>query len=313
MLLSVLVVSRTASLLNEMVKSIRNATKIEPEDLEILCSWNGYESEIKHISSNSFYKINIAQREKYNFARNINSLARKSKGALILIINDDVILDYNSIDNAIKCLKENKNSGLIGSRLRDKKNGIKHAGILFNLFNSPYHRLEGLVNAEHIIINQQNEKISAVTGALMLIPKDVINQIKLNENYNVYGEDVELCLDIRQHLDKEIFYCPSFSGIHEAESTRSKIKNQLKNNRDKKRLIKRYQSFLKNISLKNLYFEYNLNSRLIKWMIQYNIYGFNKKPHNNSIIFIYTTNFILYLYILRKKIQNIFDNMNKID
>ncbi len=166
MLLSVLVVSRTASLLNEMVKSIKNATTIEPEDLEILCSWNGDESEIKHISSNSFYKINIAQKEKYNFARNINSLARKSKGRLILIINDDVILDSNSIDNAIKCLKENKNSGLIGSRLRDKKNRITHAGILFNLFNSPYHRLEGLVNAEHIILNQVELKRVAICHSL---------------------------------------------------------------------------------------------------------------------------------------------------
>ena len=304
MFLSVLVVSRTASLLNQMVQSINNATQIKKEDLEILCSWNGSESESKYISRDSLYPINIAQKEKYNFARNINKLAKKSKGELILIINDDVILDDNSIDNAIKCLKKIKNAGLIGSRLRDQKNKITHAGILFNLFHSPYHRLEGLVDADHIFLNQNTEKITAVTGALILIPRNILIQVKLNENYNVCGEDVELCLDIKQNLDKEIIYCPWFSGIHEAETTRRKIKTQLKNKKDKARLIKRYQSYLKNISLESLYFEYNLNKRLIKWMIQSNIYCFFKKPHNNSIIFIYTTNFILYLSILSKKIKN---------
>ena len=304
MFLSVLVVSRTASLLNQMVKSINNATKLKPENLEILCSWNGSESEIKEIYKDSHYKINIAQKEKYNFASNVNKLALKSKGELILIINDDVILDSNSIDSAIECLQTIKNAGLIGSRLRDKKNRITHAGILFNILNSPYHRLEGLVNADHIILNQNPQKITAVTGALMLIPRNILNKVKLNEKYNVCGEDVELCLDIKQKLNKDIIYCPCFSGIHEAESTRRKIKEQLKNKRDKKRLIKRYQSFLRNISLESLYFEYSLNKKSIHWMIKYNIYGLLKKPHNNSIILIYATNIILYLYILRKKIKN---------
>ena len=128
----------------------------------------------------------------------------------------------------------------------------------------------------------------------------------MNENYNVCGEDIELCLDIKEKLDKDIIYSPWFSGIHEAESTRRKIKKQLKNKKDKKRLIERYQSFLKNVSLKSLYFEYNLNKQSIHWMIQYNIYGLLKKPHNNSIILIHATNLILYLYILRKKLKNYF-------
>ena len=244
MLLSILVVSRTSSLLNEMVNSIENATKILPTNLEILCSWNGSTNEIKNIDQNSFYKVNIAQKKKYHFARNINSLIRKSKGDLILIINDDVILDPHSIDKAIMCLENHQNIGLVGSKLRNRNRIITHSGILFNIMNFPYHRLEGLAHIDHIIINQKAEKISAATGALMLIPKNILTQVKMNENYNVCGEDVELCLDIRENLNKDIIYCPDFSGIHESEQTRRTQDNQAGNEEDLVKLRVRRRKFL---------------------------------------------------------------------
>ena len=101
MLLSILVVSRSYQLLNQMLYSIANATSLETINIEILCSWNGSKADEFKIINNSGYHFKIVEREKYHFATNINSLAKHAIGETLLIINDDIILDENSIDYAI--------------------------------------------------------------------------------------------------------------------------------------------------------------------------------------------------------------------
>ena len=244
MRLSILVVSRTAKLLNRMLSSLASATNLNGSGVEVLCSWNGSQEEELKIENTSGYELLIAQKDPYHFSSNVNGLAEKANGELLLIINDDVILDSNSIDNAIRCLESSDTIGLVGARLRDGEGLLTHAGILFDSRHSPYHQLDRKVAAEHHLVLGESRSVPAVTGALMLIQRNHFTSLFFGTNYRVCGEDVGLCLDLRLKLGLEVFYCPGFSGRHDAESTRASIPEQAGNAEDLSTMRQLHREFL---------------------------------------------------------------------
>ena len=245
MRLSILVVSRTAKLLNRMLSSLASATNLNGSSVEVLCSWNGSQEEEQAIKNISGYELLIAQKDPYHFATNMNSLAEKANGELLLIINDDVILDSGSVDNAIRCLESSPDIGLVGARLRDGDGLLTHAGILFDSRHSPYHQLDRKVDAEHHFVLGQSRPIPAVTGALMLIRRNHFSSLRFGTHYRVCGEDVGLCLDLRLKLGLEVFYCPGFSGRHDSESTRATIPGQQGNEEDLSAMRQLHDKFIK--------------------------------------------------------------------
>ena len=244
MRLSILVISRTARLLSDLLKSLAEATNLPGLEVEILCSWNGSKESEAEIHNKSGYELLIAQREPYHFARNMNELAAKANGELLLLINDDVELDKGSIDSAIGCLTKKSNAGLVGGRLRNGKGKLIHAGILFDSRHSPYHQLDQQIAAEHQAVMGNPRIIPAVTGALMLLKREHFQSLRFQTKYHVCGEDVELCLDLRQKLNLSIWYCPEFSGRHDSESTRAQTTDQQGNSEDLTRMRQRRREFL---------------------------------------------------------------------
>ena len=98
MRLSILVVSRTAALLSSMLDSLKDALHLPGEEVEVLCSWNGDAAEEAWIDNTSSYEFLVANRTPYHFASNMNALAEKANGDVLLLINDDVLLDAHSVD-----------------------------------------------------------------------------------------------------------------------------------------------------------------------------------------------------------------------
>ena len=119
MRLSILVVSRTAGLLSSMLRTLKDALHLPGEEVEVLCSWNGTSEEEALIENASGYEFLVANRAPYHFASNMNTLADKAIGEVLLLINDDVLLDANSLDGALNCLTDKPKTGLVGARLRD--------------------------------------------------------------------------------------------------------------------------------------------------------------------------------------------------
>ena len=83
MRLSILVVSRTANLLNTMLSSLKTALHLPKREVEILCSWNGSAEEETRIENESGYEFTIAKRIPYHFASNINQLAQLANGDVL--------------------------------------------------------------------------------------------------------------------------------------------------------------------------------------------------------------------------------------
>ena len=254
MQISVLVVSRTAKLLNQLIESLNEAYSGTSSQLQILVSWNGTDEDEQKIKPGRFETL-IAQRSLYHFAKNMNSLAVLAAGEYIALLNDDLILDPHSLDAAISVLEQKSDVGLVGGKLRDKQGRLRHAGINFDSRSSAYHQLENFVDADSENANTSGV-VPAVTGAFMVINKDNFLKLKLNENYQACGEDVELCLNVRENLNKSIWYCAQASGIHEAETTRKQSSGQQADSTDLAKLRERHRRFLQNCDRENLRIEY---------------------------------------------------------
>ena len=257
MLLSILVVSRSYKLLNLMLHSISNATSLDKINVEILCSWNGANVDESKIKNNSGYNFKIIQRQKYHFATNINSLASHACGDILLIINDDIVLDSNSIDYAIHELKNNSQVGLVTGKLRYKNGMIQHVGITFDSKNIPYHKFEKLLKSNSDLLSKVDQIIPAASGALIFIKKSLFLEIGFSEEYEICGEDIELSLDLREKKDYIILFSPRVSGIHFSSATRKKNNQYGNSNLDLEKMKKRRESFINKVSKNQILDELN--------------------------------------------------------
>lgn len=299
--LSVLVISRNPHLLNQMIFSLKDATKIEYNHIEILCSWNGSIHDTELIEHENFKNFDIQHVIPYHFASNMNGLIERAKGEFILLINDDVYLDSNSIDNAIRFYNAKSNIGLLGGRLRDQFGNLTHCGLLFNIFHLPYHFLEDVVRHDDDIVISNSYAISAVTGALMLINSENIKKLRFNNEYSICGEDIELCLDIRERLNCDVFYCHKLSAIHESESTRRYFRNQKSSLKDKILLSKRYIRFIWNSNIFNLINEYYYNKKVLLSYFKFRINVFKSSKNTKwTLVFVIFLIYLKSLIFIRK-------------
>ena len=248
MRLSILVVSRTAELLNRLSSTLIDATDLGAEELELLVSWNGSRTEEQRIKNSSAYPIRIVSRDAYHFASNVNRLAQQARGELLLILNDDVVLDSGSIDAAIHCLTTIPNAGLVGGRLRSSDGMVSHDGVGFTNDHYAYNLFEGLIPVSSPELRQDPVLSPAVIGALMLIRRDDFLAIRFDEGCQVHGEDTTLCFALRQKTGLDVLVCPTCSGIHDPSTTRSLVSGQDGNPTDIDNLRARRRQFLEQAS-----------------------------------------------------------------
>lgn len=221
---SCLVVSRNASLLNRLVRSLGEARRFWNDTDEILCSWNGNPEDEALLQADAHPPLRIAARSAYHFATNVNALADQARGDLLVLLNDDVILDRGSLDRAIQILQSRPEVGVVGGRLRTSAGRLGHAGILFANQGVPYNRfrpdrLGPLINRDALAVRESGP-MPAVTGALMVLRSEDFQAIRLRESFSVCGEDVALCLDLYDKLDKWAYYASDVTAIHDEKSTR---------------------------------------------------------------------------------------------
>ena len=243
MRLSILVISRTADLVNRLCAGLNEASSLPDDQAEILCSWNGSEQDEELLKNTSRYDFHVAQHDPYHFAGNMNSLARKATGDVLMLANDDLVLDPGCVDEGMAVLSKHQKVGLVGARLRNNKGQLTHAGIQFDSKYSSYHPLDQLIKSSETKLSPGGP-IAAVTGALQWIRRRDFLKHPYNTSYQVCGEDVELCLDVQEYLHQQVWLCNQATAIHESETTRSQQPDQSQNSADLLRLRARTQSFI---------------------------------------------------------------------
>ena len=184
--LSIITISRDLEVLKKLLDSIEKSN--HNLEIELLVSFNG-DKKIKDNKIDGFdFPIVIQYIKPYNFAKNNNILADRAKGKTLLFINDDVILDENSLQTAWDAFQED-NVGIVGINLRYHDNKIQHGGVFFKEDGTSYHRFKHKLDHDDSRLTQ-NMIVPAVTGAFIMIDRLEFLEIKFDERFITAGEDI---------------------------------------------------------------------------------------------------------------------------
>ena len=135
--------------------------------------------------------------------------------------NDTEVITPDWIEEMLM-FAQRKDVGAVGAKLYYPDGTIQHGGVIL--------KLGGVAGHAHKFFNRSDygylgrlcyaQNLSAVTGACMLIRRNVWNELNgLNENYAVAFNDVDFCMRIRQ-ADYLIVWTPFAELFHYESKSR---------------------------------------------------------------------------------------------
>jgi GT2 family glycosyltransferase len=202
-------------------------------DLELIVVDNASEDGSVDMLKKEFPGIRlICNSENLGFSKANNAAFKIAASDFILVLNPDTILQEDTLQCCLDFMNENPQAGAVGVRMFDgsgsylpeSKRGFPPVlGSLFKLSGlSKLFSSSSFFNAYYMghLDAGQIQKVDVLSGAFMFLRKSVIDETGgFDEDYFMYGEDIELCFRIRES-GKEIIYLPQTSIIHfKGEST----------------------------------------------------------------------------------------------
>lgn len=224
----------------------------------------------KKIKSNRI-KIETCNLEKFNYSKLNNFGVSKATGEYFVFLNNDIkIITSNWLETIISNCQR-KEIGAIGAKLIYKNKRIQHAGIVLNLMGTAGHVNwnEKEKNPGYMgrIMIQQN--VSAVTGALLGMSKEIFEQVKgFDENFPVAYNDVDLCLKILD-TGKLITYNPYIMAYHYESKSRGYEDTEEKRQRLKKEEDKLKTRWKKYFDKTDRYFSPNFRNDVPNMRIKF--------------------------------------------
>jgi hypothetical protein len=223
--LSVIIVNwNTRKLLEDCLTSIYKFTK--NIGFEVIVVDNNSNDGSKKNVEIKFPKVKlIANKKNLGFAKANNIGIKQAKGKYILLLNSDTYMMENSLQKLFEFANRQENIGIVAPQLLNPDKTIQQSlGFFPNLpqiffwmsfiddlplgyLLKPYH-------IDHDIFYKKDQMVDWVTGAAILVPKNVIQKAgALDDKIFMYGEDVEWCYRIKK-AGLQIIYTPITKIVH---------------------------------------------------------------------------------------------------
>lgn len=227
--LSIIIVNYgTYELTRQTVLSVKDT--VEFIDYEIIIVDNDSPDDSFKLLSNDFQNdlrvqlIQNSNNDGFAVANNIG--IRMAAGEYILLLNSDVVVKDDCIEKCMSYIKSHRNIGALGCRVMLPDNTLdKACRRSFPTFTVSFYRLTGLsklfpksprFNRYNLsyLDDQDVYPVDCIVGAFMLMPRNVLDACGLlDESYFMYGEDIELCYNIKE-LGYDVYYYGKSEIIH---------------------------------------------------------------------------------------------------
>jgi len=233
--LSIIIVSyNNASLINLCLDKLFASFKRSNLSFEVIVVDNASTDEtvkkLKNIKAKNKNVILIENKKNLGFGKANNQGIRIAKGKYILFLNSDVIVERIDWKKIIDFLNEKQEIGALTVKVKLKNGQIdpaSHRGfptlwrsfcyfssLEKNLsFNWLFKKIFGGYHLLHLNLKTVHE-VEAISGAFFLTRKKIMDKVGgFDENFFMYGEDIDLCLRIKK-LNYKIIYYPDFEVLH---------------------------------------------------------------------------------------------------
>lgn len=222
--ISIIIVSfNTKKLLENCLLSIKMHAK--GINYEVIVVDNASSESITGITSTTGLKI-IQNKKNLGFAKANNQGIKKAQGRYVLLLNSDTELVENSLMKMIKWMDKHQEVGIVSCKLVNADGSTQPTGgsfptlwrvFLWASFLDDLPGVASIFGSYHPHTGQffdEEHQQDWVIGAFMLIRREVVDNIGyLDEDFFMYGEDVEYCLRTRE-AGWEVWYTPLTQIVH---------------------------------------------------------------------------------------------------
>jgi GT2 family glycosyltransferase len=231
--LSIIIVNyNVKEFLQNLIHSIYQAVK--NISYEIIIVDNASEDGSIEFLKDKFPDVKLIENKKnLGFSKANNIGLKEAKGDYLLLLNPDTIVSEDTFDEMISFFKENKAAGLAGCKILNPDGTLQLACRrsfpgpwtsfckvtgLSSFF--PNSRLFARYNLTFLDENKTYE-VDAISGSFMMFTREVYEKVGgLDEDFFMYGEDLDLCYRI-QKSGYKVYYVHSTQIIHyKGESTK---------------------------------------------------------------------------------------------
>jgi len=164
----------------------------------------------------------LKNHDAFNYSAYNNRGARVARGDLLLFLNNDVeIIEPGWMLEMVRWA-ERPEVGIVGAKLLYPDGLLQHAGIVIGMEGHGSHVFGGMSEEVTGPWGTPNwyRDLSAVTGACMMIRRQVFDQIGgFDESYLLVFNDIEICVRAREH-GYRIVYNPFVRLIHHEGKSR---------------------------------------------------------------------------------------------
>ncbi len=182
--------------------------------------------------------ILIENKDNVGFSRANNQAIRKSKGEFVLLLNPDTVVDEDCFKKVISFMEQTPDAGAVGVKMIDgkgkflpeSKRGLPTPEVAFyKMFG-----LSGLFPKSkrfgryHLgfLDNDQTHEVEVLAGAFMMLRKTTLDKIGLlDEDYFMYGEDIDLSYRIIKGGYKNYYFSDTTIIHYKGESTKKSSVN----------------------------------------------------------------------------------------
>lgn len=175
----------------------------------------------------------IANKQNVGFAKANNQAIKQSSGRYVLLLNPDTVVEEDTFRKTIDFMDSHPEAGGLGVKMIDgcgnflpeSKRGLPTPWVAFyKIFGlSRLFPKSKRFGRYHLSYLSQNEihKIDVLSGAYMFLRRETLDKVGfLDEDYFMYGEDIDLSYRITQG-GYENYYFPGTTIIHyKGESTK---------------------------------------------------------------------------------------------
>lgn len=207
--------------------------------------------------------ILIKSSENIGFAGGNNLGIERACGEYVLLLNSDTYLIENTILKTMCFLQKHRNVGVVSAQLvypdgRVQSVAQRFPSIKYQLIEIL--RLQKLLPrsvAGRLLLgaffnHQSTTEADWVWGAYFMFPKSLLQQLpkqKLDDEYFMYWEDVQWCMDIKK-LGYSIYYFADSKVVHIHEGSKGKKNELMVKNEDL--FFRRNYSSLHRLVIQNL-------------------------------------------------------------
>lgn len=244
----------TSALLRDCLNSVYE--NIRDIKLEVIVVDNNSTDKSAEMLKKGFPQITLIQnKENVGFAKANNQALRKSKGRSFLLLNSDTVLSPNSLNTMVNFIDSHPKVGVVGCRLFYPDGSVQPwPCISSNVWSSLWLALFGLLNVKRLLPgprfrsflgryfrrimdkgmasylghywdNRSVQEVDQVSGACLLARRSAIEQTGLlDENFFMYGEDIDWCIRMKQEGWK-VYLLSDVKVIHYASQSFKETSN----------------------------------------------------------------------------------------